>query len=1182
MAWELSREQALKRSLQYIIGTDDDVDSLLTSDGDVDIAKFRAFIQSLFDKVECRESPPLTGRLGPQSVHMSTVYGNTQDEGEFGILSPTSFATLRSNCSVVSGKWMYEVTLRTRGLIQLGWTTLIAKYTREEGVGDTCDSFAYDGYRCCVWNVLRKAYGEYWSVGDIIGCALDLEEGTISYHRNGRNLGVAFVEIPRKERNAGYFAGASLSAGQGCEFNFNSRPFAYPIHGYAPLQASPQTYKEIKQAQLAMDIVQRVTSATRGGELRYADALLLTNVLSGHLQSICYSAHLVEAAFLPKLIPMVKSVSSYANGPLALLFRLITSNLEMDDICELSCSMVTYFSNKVRSHVSTMNQLNSGRNSAAESIQCLRVLFEQCPLLIRCWHKRIGTCICRFHDLFSLKLPTSPKDLADASSQILENLDAGDSQFFLKLSLARNEKLRSQTLMVHEVQASLLRCLHSFEAGVLDTMIDWTSEAFADAHIERPKPRLYNSTMPVMFVRAYLKMSPMLNGFKNSFTMNFSNLNRLHSVIAGRVSESQGRLGGTLSHLEREVALPCRLFRQSYSITSWEEGGMSSLGRQTVCHRESLESEKYILHYVLPKLLYICSNSLSAEVKHISSSFRLLQEQMDALNKLGSTCASEPCWNTTSPNFRKYIGMRNKLEYLLLHHINSRNLVDLHLDEKSDRTWDMFLSMASITARQLIALLSVGEKGEAYHLASYFHEPITLAALQIGVAPLFSKFSDCESVENDGSCSVRMMNGDMHCILLMALMLLADDRVIAPNVKTSSLGALGAYLRVAAVDVRYRTCIFHQPTLRMYLGRACVKMLASPRDLDTTCSLLGEYFELWRSPGKVPNHQKTGFQNKLSSVMMEATRLDTALLRTFIRRIFGHATGILSVIIPNLKALAELQYGAPSYAMERVQIDFSICAFLLNLLDVWMRGYADAFTSNTLGADIHASLLADLMLYLLPQFDPGSALMTSLRKLQWTGEDSKAFGQVFSSDRFAVPSMRLCLAMYHADTAAGVRFTEEKGALIPPGKSSCILTMCSAAAGGSVHKLLSHVERLAIEISNSEYCSALAFIGSSDLVDLFLSIDCCEGFYARSRAAGEAEEEEEIPAEYIDPIMMSIMTDPVVLPSSKTVVDRHTIKRHLLSNDTDPFNREPLKIGEVVPAEELRKKIKEWKEKMSG
>lgn len=39
---------------------------------------------------------------------------------------------------------------------------------------------------------------------------------------------------------------------------------------------------------------------------------------------------------------------------------------------------------------------------------------------------------------------------------------------------------------------------------------------------------------------------------------------------------------------------------------------------------------------------------------------------------------------------------------------------------------------------------------------------------------------------------------------------------------------------------------------------------------------------------------------------------------------------------------------------------------------------------------------------------------------------------------------------------------------------------------------------------------------------------------------------ENAPEEYLDPIQFSLMTDPVILPSSKKIVDRSTIARHLL------------------------------------
>ncbi|KAH9947558.1 ubiquitin elongating factor core-domain-containing protein [Amylocystis lapponica] len=65
----------------------------------------------------------------------------------------------------------------------------------------------------------------------------------------------------------------------------------------------------------------------------------------------------------------------------------------------------------------------------------------------------------------------------------------------------------------------------------------------------------------------------------------------------------------------------------------------------------------------------------------------------------------------------------------------------------------------------------------------------------------------------------------------------------------------------------------------------------------------------------------------------------------------------------------------------------------------------------------------------------------------------------------------------------------------------------------------------------------------------------------------------EIPDEFLDPLMYTLMRDPVTLPSSRAVVDRATIKSHLLSDSKDPFNRVPLTLEDVVPNVELKGRI---------
>lgn len=115
----------------------------------------------------------------------------------------------------------------------------------------------------------------------------------------------------------------------------------------------------------------------------------------------------------------------------------------------------------------------------------------------------------------------------------------------------------------------------------------------------------------------------------------------------------------------------------------------------------------------------------------------------------------------------------------------------------------------------------------------------------------------------------------------------------------------------------------------------------------------------------------------------------------------------------------------------------------------------------------------------------------------------------------------------------------------------------------------------------------------------------------QSHADRQQQEEEaylDAPDEFLDPIMSTLMLDPVLLPSSNVTVDRSTIARHLLrlvnssrstddslgttfgtqhpdsfdlcyftrSDQTDPFNRSPLTMDQIRPNEELKQQILQW------
>lgn len=105
-------------------------------------------------------------------------------------------------------------------------------------IGETIDSYSYNGYTQRKFHITSETYGVRWSVNDFIGCAIDLDERTMNFYRNGRDMGLAFENISIND-DTPYHPIVTLIASESVRVNFGSLPFRYPINGYQPLQAAP-------------------------------------------------------------------------------------------------------------------------------------------------------------------------------------------------------------------------------------------------------------------------------------------------------------------------------------------------------------------------------------------------------------------------------------------------------------------------------------------------------------------------------------------------------------------------------------------------------------------------------------------------------------------------------------------------------------------------------------------------------------------------------------------------------------------------------------------------------------------------------------------------------------------------------------------------------------------------------
>jgi hypothetical protein len=129
-----------------------------------------------------------------------------------------------------SGKWYWEVTVTAVssasihiGVIKDVLTTFSGTQYYEPGL--TADGYAYQNDGTKYNNNTNTSYGASYTTNDVIGVAMDLDAGTLTFYKNNTSQGQAFSGL-----SGGYFpaVGDGSSAGtHSVTMNFGARPFSY-------------------------------------------------------------------------------------------------------------------------------------------------------------------------------------------------------------------------------------------------------------------------------------------------------------------------------------------------------------------------------------------------------------------------------------------------------------------------------------------------------------------------------------------------------------------------------------------------------------------------------------------------------------------------------------------------------------------------------------------------------------------------------------------------------------------------------------------------------------------------------------------------------------------------------------------------------------------------------------------
>ncbi|NBS71002.1 hypothetical protein EBT31_19160, partial [bacterium] len=175
-------------------------------------------------------------------VSTTLANGNLQASGS------TDVAGVSGTIGISSGKWYWEVTAGSTYDVIGIWSTTsrVTSYP-----GDTSSSYGYFGSTGNKINSgAGSSYGATFTANDVIGVALDLDAGTLTFYKNGVSQSTAFSSLAggfRPAVRAGNASGASTAT----YLNAGARQFAY---------TAPSGFKALCTANLPAPVVTKPTT----------------------------------------------------------------------------------------------------------------------------------------------------------------------------------------------------------------------------------------------------------------------------------------------------------------------------------------------------------------------------------------------------------------------------------------------------------------------------------------------------------------------------------------------------------------------------------------------------------------------------------------------------------------------------------------------------------------------------------------------------------------------------------------------------------------------------------------------------------------------------------------------------------------------------------------------------------
>jgi hypothetical protein len=165
--------------------------------------------------------------LNPLDKTASLSVTNANLTASFNAANQVCFSTF----GVSNGKWYWEVNPSTTAEDMIGVANAFA--TRSGYTGSDANGWSYYKTNGNKYNsATGTAYGASYANTDIIGVALNMDTGTLTFYKNNVSQGTAFTGL------TGTLFPTLSTAGTGAaqSINFGQRPFQYSApSGFLPL-----------------------------------------------------------------------------------------------------------------------------------------------------------------------------------------------------------------------------------------------------------------------------------------------------------------------------------------------------------------------------------------------------------------------------------------------------------------------------------------------------------------------------------------------------------------------------------------------------------------------------------------------------------------------------------------------------------------------------------------------------------------------------------------------------------------------------------------------------------------------------------------------------------------------------------------------------------------------------------